>query len=240
MIVDDLGDFLNTVQLSGNGGWQAGPGGEFFSGILRQATRRGQDVLGLAESAVPILEELRGLTRDLRSSERGLLLRGASIFFMVVILRWFLIMGVNDSIWLNWLVVDKLALCMGAVFVFVGAAFLFDYVRNGPEWQNLDARLKAWFASYMNLDCQCTEDLGLSARLREIRMAELRCGLDGLPLRRRIYLGYIRALCMTFRRKRDKWPYLLLAVDMALFTIGVGGALVVPFIAWLESAALNS
>lgn len=199
--------------------------------------RRGRDVLRLAELGFPHIEELGRFATEMRSTKLSLFVRGFIILTLVVLLRVFFILSVDDGVWNDWMIVDRAGVAL-SVFILCAGIFISTPAISEMGWTlKQDTKLQIWFQDYMLLSEIGSQHLGLVEKLRSIRVAEIRAGVDGQQSRERLYIGLVLGLCRSMRRKQTRWPYVVMMFDLVVFSWGLAGFVLIPFIAWLESSS---
>lgn len=183
------------------------------------------------------VETLNRLVRQLRSIRFGVQLRVLAIVIVAFMIRLFLLFSISDEQWSLWLQPDRAA-CIALAVIFCCLIFLwFRQEQIHGEERATGTFLSEWFQDYVQLSPRGGGDLLLAHKLRLARIAEITEGTDRIEVCQRFYLQALAERVFGLRRHLDRWPMIMMIVELAVFLVCFGGLVLVPFVAWLETAS---
>jgi hypothetical protein len=202
---------------------------------LLAGERAGIDVAGMVRDALSDMSTCHRLTSQYQSVRQGLFLRAIVILLMVCSVRLILLTLTPDISWQDWIDIDRVAWITMFLILVCLLFVLYRYDQTQGTLSRSRIFLHSWFCCYVTLSPDALGNLGMRAKLRAAKTAEIRFGADSLHMRRRIYMDALGEHLTSLRRDLERLPLAAMGLEIFLFTIGSAGLLAVPFIAWLET-----
>jgi hypothetical protein len=204
---------------------------------LKRSVRCGLDPMMLARESISAFESLERWASRVRALWMAASGRLFTMMMFVALARIMLLGSVSEDAWSSWIVLDRL--CGGGSVV--GAALIGSWlagVFRKVSWsRDKDVGLGRLFAEYAVLGSQGVACEQLAKSLKEIRFAELRRGVDGQDLRKRVFLQRILRESDDIERQLPRLGYIFIAVDLGGFVLGGLGFVLIPFLAWIQTAS---
>ena len=211
--------------------------GSQFSKAMLQSIRSGFDSPQLAREVITGVESLERNVSTIKQLWVAALVRLTTMSLLIMTARVMMLSPVTEGVWDSWVVLDRM--CSGACVVGVGViGWWAGGVFRKVGWSaQKDRDLGNRFCEYAVLGTAGVGCDVLRAELREIRLAELGRGVDGVDLRKRRFLQWFARESELIQGELPRLGYIFVGLDLAGFVIGGLGFVLVPFLAWIETAS---
>lgn len=236
---------MNLLHLSGNLRKYILGGDDFlrqtrgtkFSDAMLLSIRRGFDSPQLARDVLPGIECLERNVAAVKQLWVAGAARMITLLLLIIVARMMMLSPVSEDVWAEWIILDRL--CSGACVIGTGLIgwWVLGVFRKVCWSSTRDQELGDRFCEYTVLGAAGVGCPGLSADLREIRFAELCYGVDGFDLRKRRFLQWFSRESELIQRELPRLGYFFIGLDLGGFVLGGLGFVLVPFLAWIETAS---
>ncbi len=197
----------------------------------------GLDVMSQLRMCMGEIETSSRLMRQLRAVRLGMIARLIVILLASLAVRCLLLLAIPDVSWVDLALADRAA--WGALTL-VSCCLIYlwhHWEQTSGNKRTVEKFLEIWFQDYMVLSPVGAGDHGLGQKLHAARIGEIIEGIDSLPLCRQLYLQTLSDRVYELRCQLDRWPMIIMSIEMAFFVLCSGGLVLIPFVAWLETAS---
>jgi hypothetical protein len=208
-----------------------------FTCAMLQSMRSGLDPNLLAREVLPKIESLERNVATVKQLWMAATTRVLVVTLLIIVARLMMLSPVSEEIWASWIVLDRI--CSGVCSLGLGVAvwWVGGAVSKAAWSHKKDANLGERFCEYAVLGGAGVGCEDLAASLREIRFAELRYGVDGVELRKYRFLQWFTGESDLIQGHLPRLEYIFIALDLGGFVFGGLGFVLVPFLAWIETAS---
>lgn len=209
--------------------------GLLHSEAIIAGIRAGNDMRVMIRHCISELGSCERLAGQISSVIWSLVLRVVVIILVIFLIRVMVLVSIADAVWVDWNSLDRAAI-MTLLLLICCALYIWQrYDKSGNAVRISNCFLDEWFANYLILNPAGTERGDLRFKLWEARINAIRGGADGSYVSQLLYLDHLSEHVLWLRRYLERLPMIGMAIEMAMFVVFMGGLLVVPFFAWLET-----